>query len=330
MLKETKRKLTEIGIILIIITITYILHLKQEFYSLHILSLMGIYILLVLGLNVVIGNTGLLDLGFMAFYAIGAYSAALLAIRGLQFWIILPISILITGIFRFLLGKPLMRLRGDYLAIVTLGFGEITRLILNNWDYLTNGPKGLPRVGEKIQPITLFNFTFTEEIHYFYLILFFAIGSILAIRRIERSKIGRAFVAIREDEVAAEVSGINTSSIKLFSFVASSIFAAIAGAIYVHWIGFVSPESFTFWESVFLVCMVVLGGMGNLLGIVFGVVLLVGTPEFLRLTLGGEFVLYRMLIFGLLMVILVVVRPQGIFPEKRRVLELVGSEEVME
>ncbi|MEW6608774.1 MAG: branched-chain amino acid ABC transporter permease [bacterium] len=320
-----KRKMLEIALILIIIIIAYFLHIEQEFYSLHILSLMGIYVLLVLGLNMVIGNTGLLDLGFIAFYAIGAYSAALLSIKGLSFWIILPISILITGFFRFLLGKPLMRLRGDYLAIVTLGFGEITRLVLNNWDYLTNGPKGLPGVGERIQPIKLFTFTFTQELHYFYLILFFTVGSIFAIRRVERSKIGRAFVAIREDETAAEVSGINTSDIKLFSFVTSSIFAAIAGVIYVHWIGFVSPESFTFWESVFLVCMVVLGGMGNLLGIIFGVVLLVGTPEFLRVTLGGEFVLYRMLIFGLLMVILVIFRPQGIIPEKRRTLELVSE-----
>jgi len=325
MLKETKRKIAEIVVILIIVMIAYLLHIKQEFYYIHILSLMGIYILLVLGLNMVIGNTGLLDLGFIAFYAIGAYSAALLSIKGIQFWIILPISILITCIFRFLLGKPLMKLRGDYLAIVTLGFGEIVRLVLNNWDYLTNGPKGLPRVGERIQPIKLFNFTFTEEIHYFYLILFFVVCSLFALRRIERSKIGRAFVAIREDEVAAEITGINTAYIKLFSFVMSSMFAAIAGVIYVHWIGFVSPESFTFWESVFLVCMVVLGGMGNLLGIIFGVVLLVGTPEFLRISLGGEFVLYRMLIFGLLMVILVVVRPQGIFPEKRRALELKES-----
>jgi len=318
-----KRKIFEIAIILMIIIIAQILHLKEEFYSLHILSLMGIYILLALGLNMVIGNTGLLDLGFIAFYGIAAYSAGLLSIKGVSFWIILPSSILITGVFRFLLGKPLMRLRGDYLAIVTLGFGEITRLVLNNWDYLTNGPKGLPRVGEQIQPIKLFTFTFSEEIHYFYLILFFTVGSIFAIRRIERSKIGRAFVAIREDETAAEISGINTSFIKLFSFVSSSIFASIAGVIYVHWIGFISPESFTFWESVFLVCMVVLGGMGNLLGVIFGVVLLVGTPEFLRVTLGGEFVLYRMLIFGLLMVILVIFKPQGIIPEKRRALELV-------
>ncbi|MFH0771178.1 MAG: ABC transporter ATP-binding protein [Candidatus Omnitrophota bacterium] len=317
-----RRKVFEISSIVVIALIVFLLHIKQEFYLIHILSLMGIYVILVLGLNMVIGYTGLLDLGFIAFYAIGAYSAAILSIKGFPFLIVLPASVFITGVFRFFLGKPLMRLRGDYLAIVTLGFGEIIRLVLNNWDSLTNGPKGLPRVGESMQPISLFGFRFSQETHYFYLILFFVAASIFAIRRIERSKIGRAFVSIREDEIASEVAGINTSHIKLLSFVMSSVFAAIAGTIYVYWIGFVSPESFTFWESILLVCMVVLGGMGNILGVVFGVVLLVGIPEFLRITLGGEFVLYRMLIFGLLMVIMVVLRPQGIIPEKRRALEL--------
>ena len=251
----------KIGGFLFILFLPYILHLNKNFYFIHILSLIGIYTLLVLGLNMVIGFTGLLDLGFMAFYGIAAYSAALLSIKGFSFWLILPISILITSGIRFLLGKPLMRLKGDYLAIVTLGFGEITRLIFNNWDSLTNGPKGLPRVGERIQEIKLFSFTFKEEFHFFYLIFFFIIISILFLKRLENSKIGRAFVSIREDEIASEVIGINTASLKLLSFVLSSCFAAIAGTIYVHWIGFVSPESFTFWESVFLVCMVVLGGM---------------------------------------------------------------------
>lgn len=313
----SKKNFFETIIVLLILSVAYLFHLQGQFYFIHILSLMGIYILLVQGLNMVIGFTGLLDLGFIAFYAIGAYSAALLSIKGFSFWIILPISILITCIFRYLIGKPLMRLRGDYLTIVTLGFGEITRLVLNNWDTLTNGPKGLPRVGEEIQQIKLFSFTFQEEIHFFCLIFFFILITLLVISRLENSKIGRAFVSIREDEGASEVSGINTSYIKLLVFVLSSIPCAIAGVIYVHWIGFVSPESFTFMESVFLVCMVVLGGAGNIFGIIFGVVLLVGIPEFLRTTLGGEFILYRMLIFGALMVALVIFRPQGIIPEKR-------------
>jgi branched-chain amino acid transport system permease protein len=312
----------KIGGFLFILFLPYILHLNKNFYFIHILSLIGIYTLLVLGLNMVIGFTGLLDLGFMAFYGIAAYSAALLSIKGFSFWLILPISILITSGIRFLLGKPLMRLKGDYLAIVTLGFGEITRLIFNNWDSLTNGPKGLPRVGERIQEIKLFSFTFKEEFHFFYLIFFFIIISILFLKRLENSKIGRAFVSIREDEIASEVIGINTASLKLLSFVLSSCFAAIAGTIYVHWIGFVSPESFTFWESVFLVCMVVLGGMGNITGVIFGCAAFVGIPEFLRTTLGGEFVLYRMLIFGILMILIVIFRPQGILPEKRREWEL--------
>lgn len=317
------RKLSlEIIIILFIIISAYVLHLQEQFYLIHVLSLIGIYVLLVQGLNLVIGFTGLLDLGFMAFYAIGAYSAAILSIWGVSFWYILPISIFITSFFRYLLGKPLIRLRGDYLAITTLGFGEITRLVLNNWDTLTNGPKGLPRVGEKIQEIKLFSFIFQEGVHFFYLIFIFVLLSMFIIRQIENSKIGRAFVSIREDETASQVIGINTSSIKLFAFVLSSIFAAIAGVIYVHWVGFVSPESFTFLESIFLVCMVMLGGVGNMYGIIFGVVLLVGIPEFLRTTLGGEFVLYRMLVFGLLMVLIVIFRPQGMIPEKRKEWEL--------
>lgn len=317
-----KGKILELGLIFVVAFAAFFLHLRQEFYLIHILSLSGIYLLLALGLNMVIGYTGLLDLGFIAFYAIGAYSAALLSVRGVSFWVILPASILITCALRFLLGKPLMRLTGDYLAIVTLGFGEIIRLILNNWDALTNGPKGLPRVGETIRPISLFGFPLSAEIHYFYLIMFFAAASIFAVRRIERSKIGRAFVAIREDETAARAAGINTSYIKLLVFTISAVFAALAGVIYTHWIGFISPESFNFWESVFLVCMVVLGGMGNILGVIFGVTLLVGMPEFLRIALGGEFALYRMLLFGLLMVIMTISRPQGMIPEKRRALEL--------
>lgn len=316
------KKILEIVIFLIFIITPYLLYKFQQFYLIHIFSLSGIYVLLVLGLNMVIGFTGLLDLGFMAFYAIGAYSAALLSIKGFSFWIILPVSTLITCFFRFLLGKPLMRLRGDYLAIVTLGFGEITRLVLNNWDSLTNGPKGLPRVGEKIGEVKIFSFTLKEDIHFFYLILFFIIISLFLLRRIENSRTGRAFVCIREDEIAAEVTGMNTSYLKLLAFVLSSIFAGVAGVIYVHWIGFISPESFTFWESVFLVCMVVLGGMGNIGGVILGCILLVGIPEFLRTSLGGEFVLYRMLIFGILMVLIVIFRPQGIIPEKRREWEL--------
>ena len=309
-------------LILFLCALAYALHLGCSYYILHIFSLIGIYVLLVLGLNLVVGYTGLLDLGFMAVYAIGAYSAALLSAHGFSFWLCLPISILVTVAFRYILGRPILRLRGDYLAIVTLGFGEITRLVLNNFDMLTNGPKGLPKVGQSIMPIRLFGIPLTEEYQIFYLILFFVVLAIGAIRLIDKSKYSRAFVAIREDEIAAEVCGINTTGLKLMVFLLSAVLAAIAGTIYAHWIGFVSPESFTFWESIFLVTMIVLGGVGNITGVIMGTILIVGIPELLRSLLGADFVTYRMLIFGILMVLMVLFRPQGLIPEKRHEWEI--------
>ncbi len=318
-------KLKQISPVLFITTLiagVYALHLIEAFYALHIFSLIGIYILIVLGLNLVIGYSGVLDLGFMAFYAIAAYTAALLSAKGVSFWLCLPASILVTCTFRYILGRPIMRLKGDYMAIVTLGFGEITRLILNNFDLLTNGPKGLPRVGEHIGKINFFGIQIIEEYQYFYLILFFIIIAIIGIKLIEKSKYGRAFICIREDETAAEVCGINIVRIKMLAFVLSAGLAATAGTIYTHWIGFISPESFTFWESIMLVAMIVLGGIGNIAGIILGTILLVGGPEVLRYNLGADLVLYRMLIFGVLMVVMVLFRPQGIIPEKRHEWEL--------
>ncbi|MCC6221028.1 MAG: branched-chain amino acid ABC transporter permease [Deltaproteobacteria bacterium] len=291
-------------------------------YVLYIASLIGIYALLCLGLNITIGYIGLLDLGFMAFYAIGAYLAALLSIRGVSFWLILPICALAGGLLRYLLGRPILKLRGDYLAIVTLAFGEITRLVANNAVAITNGPKGLPRVGEKMSEVSLLGVVFNDTIHYYYLILAMVAFTAVISYRLEHSRMGRAFVAIREDELAAELSGINVARVKSVAFVISGMFGALAGAIYVHWIGFVSPEMFTFWESVFLVAMIVVGGMGNLTGVGLGVVLLVGMPEVLRSTLGTQFVDFRMLVFGLVMVVVIIFRPQGLIPSRRRLLEL--------
>ncbi|MEW6104695.1 MAG: hypothetical protein AB1630_12940, partial [bacterium] len=277
-----------------------------NFYLVHILSLIGIYIILSLGLNLTIGLTGLLDLGFCAFYAIGAYSSALLNLSGVSFWFCIPLSIGISVLFRFLLGKPVLHLRGDYLAIVTLGFGEITRLVLNNWDSFTNGPKGLPRVGSTISPPRIFSFVFRDDLHFYYLILFFVILVVIISYRLENSRIGRALVAIREDETAASAMGINISNLKMIAFLFSGGIAGLAGCVYSHWIGFISPESFTFWESVFLVCMVVLGGIGSIPGVILGVVLLVGVPEILRIFLGQAFVSYRMLVFGFAMVLMII------------------------
>jgi branched-chain amino acid transport system permease protein len=291
-------------------------------YLVYIFSLIGIYIILCLSLNITIGYTGLLDLGFMAFYAIGAYTAAILSIKGVSFWLIIPISMMVGGTIRYLLGLPLLKLRGDYLAIVTLAFGEIVRIAANNCVSITNGPKGLPRVGEKIADIHLLSFTFTETIHFYYLIFFFVFILIAISYRLEHSRIGRALVAVREDELAAELSGIGVAGVKSVAFVISGMFGALAGAIYCHWVGFVSPEMFTFWESIFLVAMIVVGGMGNISGVILGVFLLVGVPELLRSGLGTRFVDYRMLVFGAVMIVVIIFRPQGLLPSKRRSLEL--------
>ncbi|MEW6679622.1 MAG: branched-chain amino acid ABC transporter permease [bacterium] len=317
-----KKKAILFSTILCLILFPFFSNRFGNVYLVHILALIGIYIILSLGLNLTIGLTGLLDLGFCAFYAIGAYSSVLLNLSGVSFWFCVPLSIGISVLFRFLLGKPVLHLRGDYLAIVTLGFGEITRLALNNWDSLTNGPKGLPKVGEIISPPKISSFVFRDDIHFYYLILFFVLVVVIISYRLENSRIGRALVAIREDETAASAMGIDISNLKMIAFLFSGGIAGLAGCLYSHWIGFISPESFTFWESVFLVCMVVLGGIGSIPGVILGVFLLVGVPEVLRIFLGQAFVSYRMLVFGFAMIVMVILRPEGIIPSIRRFYEL--------
>jgi branched-chain amino acid transport system permease protein len=282
----------------------------------------GLYMLLALGLNLVIGFVGLLDLGFMAFYAIGAYTAALLAIQGWSFAACALAAAAVTVLIRVAVGFPALRLRGDYLAMVTLGFGEVVRLVLNNWDNLTNGPKGLPRVGQSIPPLSLFGFQFSSNLHYYYLILACVLVAVWVCYRLNASRLGRAWVAIREDEIAAELMGVEVTRQKVVAFGLSALFAAVAGAIFAHWEGFVTPESFTFWESVLLVCAVVLGGMGSVSGVVLGALCIVAVPEVLRDILGTTLANARYLLFGVALVVTAIYRPQGIWPSRRRTLEL--------
>jgi len=291
-------------------------------YTLRLGGIVGLYVILALGLNITLGFVGLFDLGFMAFYAIGAYSAAIFSIYGWNFWYSTLFSILITLMFRLLLGAPVLRLRGDYLAIVTLGFGEIARLILNNWDSVTNGPKGLPRVGESISGIKIFGFELTENIHFYYLILGVVFLALIVSRRLENSRIGRAWTAVREDETAAELTGIPVTRVKMLGFGASSIFAAIAGSLFVHWEKFITPESFTFWESILVVSMIVVGGVGSISGVILGALLISGTPLVLQVVLGGDLISYRYLIFGITLVVVILFRPQGLVPSQRQALEL--------
>lgn len=306
-----------------------------------------LYIMLALGLNIVVGFAGLLDLGYVAFFAVGAYTYALLASPQLglhlPFWLILPIGALLAGFFGALLGVPTLKLRGDYLAIVTLGFGEIIRIFLNNLNApvnITNGAQGI----SQIDPMRFGDFSFgrTQEIlglsfpaihlHY-YLFLLFTLLVIFITSRLQDSRIGRAWVAIREDEVAAEAMGINTRNIKLLAFVMGASFGGISGGLFAGFQGFVSPESFSLMESIMILCMVVLGGMGNIGGVVLGGIILIVLPEAFRNGAGplqqwlfGKILVdpesMRMLMFGVALIMVMLWRPAGLWPSTQRQREL--------
>ncbi|HEV8260866.1 MAG TPA: ABC transporter ATP-binding protein [Burkholderiales bacterium] len=309
----------------------------------RITNLAILFIFLSLGLNIVVGFAGLLDLGYIAFYAVGAYTYALLASPHfglhLPFWIILPIGAALACLFGVLLGAPTLKLRGDYLAIVTLGFGEIVRIFLNNLSQpvnLTNGPQGVTL----IDPFTIGHFsfarsetflglTFSGPIKYYYLLMLVLLAVIVINLRLEDSRIGRAWIAIREDEVAAQAMGINTRNIKLLAFAMGASFGGIAGGMFSAMQGFISPESFVLVESIMVVSMVVLGGMGNIGGVVIGALLLSFVPEVLRYTVEpvqravfGRMLIepevIRMLLFGLALVLMMLYRPAGIWPSKTR------------
>jgi branched-chain amino acid transport system permease protein len=279
-----------------------------------------VYICLGLGLNVVVGLAGMLDLGYIAFYGIGAYSYALLNMHyGLSFWVCLPFAAVLSCIAGCIIGYPTLKMRGDYLAIVTLAFGEIVRLILNNWMSLTNGPNGI--LGIEVPGIFYPNFfngfsiehLWLKKLHYlYYVALALAIVTIIAVYRLNFSRIGRAWESIREDETAAELMGVNTFLLKLLAYAMGAVFAGLAGAFFASRMRFVSPESFTFLESAMVLCMVVLGGMGSIPGIILGAAALIVLPELFR-----GFELYRMLAFGAAMVIMMLFRPAGLIPAKR-------------
>ncbi len=295
--------------LLIVLIPLLIIPLFSGGYVTDVAILAGIYVILALGLNVIVGFTGLLNLGFVAFYAIGAYSFALLNTRlGLGFWSAMPFSVLITTLAGFLLAIPALRLRGDYLAIVTLGFGEIVRLVLNNWDSLTKGPNGI----SGITPASILSFEVSGLNHFYLFVLCFAGFSLFIVRRISTSMVGRAWIAIREDEIAAAAMGVSTMRYKLYSCAFGAFLAGLAGCLFSVKMRFVSPESFTFMESVFILCMVILGGLGSIAGVVVGALILVLLPEALR-----EVQLYRMLALGAGLVMLMVFRPQGLFGGER-------------
>jgi branched-chain amino acid transport system permease protein len=279
-------------------------------YQVGVLARVGLYATLALGLNIVVGFAGLLDLGYVAFYGISSYVYAFLASPHfgihLSFWYALPIAVCVAALFGILLGAPVLRLRGDYLAIVTLGFGEITYILLINLDRpinITNGVNGIL----SIDPPKIGRYTFTHNLEYYYLILGLLFLTLIISHRLNNSRIGWAWRAIREDEIAAQAMGVNLTVAKLQAFAIGASFAGIGGSILASWQRSVFPENFLFYESVNILCMVILGGMGNLVGVLLGAGILVIFPEVLR-----EFSQYRLLLFGLLLMIFMIFKPQGL------------------
>ncbi len=299
-------------------------------------TLVLIYVMLGLGLNIVVGFAGLLDLGFVGFYAVGAYTYALLYHwAGWGFWQALPFAGLMSAFFGFILGFPVLRLRGDYLAIVTLGFGEIIRLLLINLTSFTGGPDGISGIPKPsffgyqmvrrsmdgtptFHELMGWSFNSQDVVIYLYLMaLVLVLFTLYFTSRLIRMPIGRAWEALREDEIACRSLGLNPRNIKLSAFTMGAMFAGFGGAFFAARQGLVNPESFTFIESALILAIVVLGGMGSQLGVILAAVLLTVIPEIAR-----EFAEYRMLIFGLVMVVMMVWRPQGLLPVKRPQVEL--------
>jgi len=309
-----------------------------------------LYVMLALGLNIVVGYAGLLDLGYVAFFAIGAYLFALLgsphltdtfpAIKAMfpnglhvSLLVVVPLALLVAGLFGALLGAPTLKLRGDYLAIVTLGFGEIIRVFLNNLDHpvnITNGPKGITAIdpvhfwGLNLgKALKIGDYSISSVTLYYYLFLMFVIFTIVISHRLQVSRIGRAWMAIREDEIAAKAMGINTRNMKLLAFGMGASFGGVSGAMFASFQGFVSPESFSLMESVMIVSMVVLGGIGHLPGVILGAILLAALPEVLRYVAGPlqsmtggrlDASILRQLFIALAMIIIMLVRPRGLWP----------------
>ena len=291
-------------------------------YQVTVMTTVFLYIMLGLGLNIVVGLAGLLDLGYVAFYAVGAYSYALLSYHfGIDFWIALPMGALIGALFGILLGFPVLRLRGDYLAIVTLGFGEIIRLVLENWNDFSFGPSGIaniPRPSFFGMDLSLQNAT----TYIYFIMVGLVIFTIFVVNRLQHSRIGRAWIALREDEIACQAMGIDKTKTKLAAFALGATWAGMAGVIFAAKTTFINPASFTFLESAMILSIVVLGGMGSITGVIVGALILILLPEYLR-----AFSDFRMLIFGALMVLMMVFRPQGMISNARRKYELEGDRE---
>ncbi len=308
---EKKRFYVPAMTIIIIATLGF-----PHFFSMYQTNIMIsalIYVMLGLGLNIVVGLAGLLDLGYVAFFAVGAYSYALLNLHfGMSFWVILPLGGLLAAVFGIILGYPVLRLRGDYLAIVTLGFGEIIRLVLENWNEFSKGPSGIANIPKP----GLFGLDLSMQantIYLYYIIIALVIFTIFVIHRLENSRIGRAWIALKDDEIACQSMGIDKAKTKLRAFALGAMWAGMGGVVFAAKTTFVNPASFTIWESVIILCTVVLGGMGSITGVITGAMLLILLPEYLRAVSQ-----YRMIVFGAVLVLMMVFKPGGMIENVRK------------
>ncbi len=281
-----------------------------------------IYVILGLGLNISVGLAGLLDLGYVAFFGVGAYTYALLNHHfGLGFWTVLPVGGILGCLFGIVLGFPILRLRGDYLAIVTLGFGMIFKVVMENWDTLSFGPSGIANI-EKPSFFGMDLGFSGSTIYIYYIMIAMVIFTILVTNRLKNSRIGRAWIAMREDEIACVAMGIDIARTKLSAYALGAFWAGMVGVLFASKTTFINPASFTFMESAIILSIVVLGGMGSILGVILGAFILILLPEYLR-----AFSEYRMLAFGAAMVIMMIFRPQGIISNLRQTYEYKGSKE---
>lgn len=301
------------GALVFLGVVMLLMPLVGSFYQTNIMISALLYVMLALGLNIVVGLAGQLVLGYVAFYAIGAYAYGLLnQFLGWGFWACLPVGGLLAILFGLGLGFPVLRLRGDYLAIVTLGFGEIVRLTLQNWTSVTGGPRGIsdiPRPGFFGMSMDIA----ASTTYIYYLVLAAVVITIVVISRLKNSRVGLALQALREDEIACEAMGVDITRVKLSAFALGSCWAGFAGVIFAAKTTYINPSSFTFMESAMILSMVVLGGMGSIVGVVIAAFILILAPEYLR-----AFSDYRMLLFGAIMVIMMLFRPQGLISGERR------------
>lgn len=306
MQKIKKPRVIAAGLLLVTVLLPLVI---ADDYVLRILIMSGIFVILTLSLNLVTGFTGQFCLGWAAFYGIGAYTSALLTMKaGVSFWLAMPLGGFMAALFGLLLGLPTMRLKEIYLAITTLGFGEIIRLIMLNWTDLTRGSMGLPGIPAP----SILSYEISSNQVFYYLILGLVLVTIIAITRLIDSRTGRALIAIREDELAAKNMGIDVTAYKMLAFAVGAFFAGLAGSFYAHYTSFIDPHTFSFTESIAILAMAVLGGLGSINGSIVGAVILTVIPELLR-----GIAEYRLIVFGLIMMAVMLLRPQGLFGKAR-------------